>query len=139
MGEPAGTLIPLTDTGQMVADPAQDIRGRDVIDSDGEKIGTVADLLVDTAKNEVRFLRVEHGGLLGIGASSSFIPVEAVRRVTDDAVYVASSKRRVAGAPKYHPDLIGQRAYFEKVYGHYGYPPYWAPGYLYPGFPMGRY
>ncbi|MEU4692341.1 PRC-barrel domain-containing protein [Actinoplanes sp. NPDC023714] len=138
MGEPAGTLTPLTDTDQMVADPAQDVRGRDVIDSDGEKIGAVADLLIDTGTNHVRFLRVDHGGLLGIGATSSFIPVEAVRRVTDDEVHVETPRNRIAGAPRYDPDLVAQRDYFEKIYGHYGYPPYWTPGYFYPGFPTPR-
>jgi sporulation protein YlmC with PRC-barrel domain len=135
MGEPVGTLTPLTDTDQMVADPAEDVRGRDVIDSDGEKIGSVADLLIDTVTRNVRFLRVDHGGLLGIGASSSFVPVEAVRRVTEDEVHVGSSRDRVAGGPRYDPDLIGQRDYYQKIYGHYGYPPYWTPGYFYPGLP----
>ncbi|GGN63225.1 photosystem reaction center subunit H [Actinoplanes lobatus] len=135
MEEPIGTLTPLSETDQMIADPEQDVRGRTVIDSNGEKVGTVADLLVDTVENHVRFLRVTHGGILGIGAVSSFIPVDAVRRVTDDEVLIDSAKDRIAGAPQYDPDLIDQRDYYEKIYGHYGYPPYWAPGYLYPPFP----
>ncbi|MBG0561550.1 PRC-barrel domain-containing protein [Actinoplanes aureus] len=138
MEEPIGTLTPLSDTGQVVADPEQDLRGRTVIDSAGEKVGTVTDLLVDTAANAVRFLRVEHGGVLGFGATASFIPVDAISRVTDDEVYVESAKDRIAGAPRYDPDLVDQRDYYEKIYGHYGYPPFWTPGYFYPGFPNGR-
>ncbi|WP_433789025.1 PRC-barrel domain-containing protein [Actinoplanes sp. CA-252034] len=99
MGEPVGTLTALSDTNQLVADPALDVRGRSVIDSSGEKIGTVADLLVDTTTNHVRFLRVEHGGVLGFGAQSTFIPVESIARVTEDEVYVSSSKDHVAGGP----------------------------------------
>ncbi|XVV16001.1 PRC-barrel domain-containing protein [Actinoplanes sp. CA-131856] len=138
MGEPVGTLTPLSESDQAVADPAQDVRGRKVVDSDGEQVGTVADLLVDIEAGAVRFLCVEHGGVLGIGASSSFVPVEAVRRITDEAVEVASDRDRIAGAPRYDPDLVDQHDYYEQVYGHYGYPPFWAPGYMYPGFPLGR-
>jgi sporulation protein YlmC with PRC-barrel domain len=138
MSEPAGTLTPLSETDQMVADPGDDVRGRTVIDSAGENVGTVADLLVDNAEGKVRFLKVEHGGILGFGAASSFIPVDSVRRVTEDEVHVDSSKDRIAGAPKYDPELVEQRGYYEQIYGYYGYPPYWAPGHLYPGFPLGR-
>ncbi|MFI5892719.1 PRC-barrel domain-containing protein [Actinoplanes sp. NPDC051513] len=133
MAEPLGTLTPLSETGQTVADPAQDVRGRAVIDSAGEKVGTVADLLVDA--DTVRFLSVEHGGILGFGATTSFIPVDAIERVTDDEVHVASAKDRIAGAPRYDPDLADQKPYYEDLYGYYGYPPYWTPGYFYPGFP----
>ncbi|WP_229075103.1 PRC-barrel domain-containing protein [Actinoplanes sp. DH11] len=128
----------MTESDRMVADPAQDVRGRKVFDADGEEVGTVTDLLVDTDENAVRFLRVEHGGLLGFGASSSFIPVDAVRRVTDDEVHVDSPRDRIAGAPAYDPDLVDQVDYYDKVYGHYGYPPFWSRGYLYPGFPAAR-
>ncbi|MDI6100320.1 PRC-barrel domain-containing protein [Actinoplanes sp. NEAU-A12] len=133
MGESFGNLTPLSETNRLVADPAQDIRGRSVVDSAGEKIGTVADLLVDTDTNHVRILRVEHGGILGFGASSSYIPVEAVMRVTDDEVHVSSSKDHVAGGPPYDPDLADQRDYYEQLHGHYGQQPEYAPGSLFPG------
>jgi sporulation protein YlmC with PRC-barrel domain len=133
MGEPFGTLAALSDTRQLVANPAEDVRGRSVVDSGGEKIGTVADLLIETETNHVRFLRVEHGGVLGFGAQASFVPVEAIVRVTEDEVHVDSSKEHVAGGPRYDPDLIGERSYYEKIYGHYGQIPPYAPGSMYPG------
>ena len=132
MGESIGNLTPLSDTGRLVADPAQDIRGRSVVDSAGEKIGTVADLLVDTDTNHVRILRVEHGGILGFGATSSFIPVESVARVTDDEVHVSSSKDHVAGGPPYDPDLADQRDYYEQIHGHYAPGPDHAAGSVFP-------
>ncbi len=127
MAEPFGTLTPLSETDRVVADPDEDVRSRSVIDSAGEKVGTVADLLVDTVAGHVRFLRVEHGGILGFGASSSFVPVEAIHRVTEDEVHVGTSKDHVAGGPRYDPELVEQQQHFEQVYGHYGHPPYWAP------------
>jgi hypothetical protein len=39
----------------------------------------------------VRFLRVEHGGLFGFGQTKSFIPVDAITRITDDDVFIDHS------------------------------------------------
>ncbi|WP_239127690.1 PRC-barrel domain-containing protein [Asanoa siamensis] len=125
----------LSDTGRTVADPREDVRGKHVKDSDGTDIGTVADLLVDADEGRVRFLRVEHGGILGFGATPSFVPVEAVTAVLDEAVLIDQSSDRVAGAPRYDPELTDQADYYGDVYGYYGYPPFWVPGYVHPPFP----
>jgi sporulation protein YlmC with PRC-barrel domain len=128
-------LDKLSDTGQTVADPAEDIRGRSVKDKEGGDIGTVADLLVDSERGTVRFLLVEHGGILGFGATPSFIPVEAIARITEDCVYISQSGEQVAAAPRYDPDLADESQYYKDLYGYYGYPPFWTPGYMYPGYP----
>ncbi len=128
------TLYRLGDSNLTVAFPDEDVRGRKVFDRDGEEIGTVSDLLVDGHESKVRFLEVASGGILGIGESKVLIPVDAVTRVTDDAVHVDQTRERVAGAPRYDPTLAG-RPYWENLYGHYGYGPYWRPGYVYPPYP----
>ena len=132
------SLIKLSDSDRILADPAEDIRGRRVRDSDGDDLGKVDDLLIDEDEGKVRILRVEHGGILGLGATASFIPVDAVTDVTDDTVYVGASRDRVAGAPPYDPELLDGAEYFNQLYGYYGYMPYWGAGYMYPGFPYRR-
>jgi sporulation protein YlmC with PRC-barrel domain len=102
----SGTLMRLGDSDLMLADPAQDIRGHKVIDRDGEEIGKVDDLLVDNEQQKVRMLRVEHGGLLGIGATPLFLPVETVEHVEDDKVMIGRSQVQVVGAPEYDPELV---------------------------------
>jgi sporulation protein YlmC with PRC-barrel domain len=76
--EQGATLVNLGDTGLTVADPNADVRGRAVVDHNGEEIGKVDDLLIDDRERRVRFLRVGHGGFLGIGASHFLVPVDAV-------------------------------------------------------------
>jgi sporulation protein YlmC with PRC-barrel domain len=120
------TLVRLRDTDQTVADPNEDIRGRKVVDSSGEKIGTVEDLLVDREASALRMLRVEHGGVLGFGATPSFIPVEAVSRVGDDEVCIDQSRDQVADAPRYAPELADEPDYYIGLYDYYGYSPYWS-------------
>lgn len=136
MADEKTTLIRLKDSGQMVAEPAEDVRGRKVRNAGGEELGTVESLLIDIEEEKVRFLRVEHGGILGFGATPSFIPVDAVTEVKDDEVVVDQSKERVAGAPHYDPDLVDQRPYYESLYGYYGYPPFWSPGHPTPDYPF---
>jgi sporulation protein YlmC with PRC-barrel domain len=120
------TLVRLRDTDQTVADPDQDIRGRSVLDSSGEKVGTVEDLLIDPEENAVRMLRVEHGGILGFGTTSSFIPVEAVSAVEADRVRIDQSRARISDAPRYDPELVDEPDYYLGLYDYYGYAPYWT-------------
>jgi sporulation protein YlmC with PRC-barrel domain len=113
----SGTMMRLSDSDQ-------------VLDRAGNEIGKVDDLLIDTEHKRVRMLRVEHGGLLGIGTTPLFIPVEAVERITDDEVGIERSRGEVADAPRYEPELVDADTYFTDLYGYYRYMPYWAPGYL---------
>lgn len=132
------SLIMLSDSDRTIADPAEDIRGRRVCDKHDNDLGKVDDLLVDADEGKVRMLRVEHGGLLGFGATPSFVPVDAVTRITDETVYVAQSRDEVADAPRYDPDLTDETEYYGSLYGYYGYPPFWVSGYVYPGYPTHR-
>ncbi|BCY13070.1 PRC-barrel domain-containing protein [Actinoplanes sp. L3-i22] len=131
-------LIKLSDSDRMVGDPAEDIRGRTVQDRDGNDLGRVDDLLIDPEEQKVRMLHVAHGGILGFGATSSYVPIEAIRAIDDDVVHVAEPKQIVAGAPRYDPELIDATEYYNELYRHYGYAPFWSNGYIYPGYPYYR-
>ena len=126
------TISKLSDSGQSIA-PIDDIRGRTVRDKDGADLGKVHDLLIDDHEHRVRFLLVEHGGFLGLGATESFIPVDDITTITDTLVSINHTREHVAAAPAYNPDLIDARSYHGSIYNHYGYTPYWDPGYHYPG------
>jgi len=129
------TLSKLSDSGRTVASADEDIRGRKVKDKDGHDVGRVDDLLIDGEDRKVRFLRVEHGGFLGFGETKSFIPVDAITRITEDDVFINHSREHVAGAPRYDPDLKDELPYYTGLYGYYGYAPFWGVGYAYPGYP----
>lgn len=93
------TLITMSDTGQTVADSADDIRGRKVKDKDGIDIGEVHDPLIDLREHKAQFLLIEHGGLRGFGETKSFVPVDAISRITTDDVYISHTREHVARAP----------------------------------------
>jgi sporulation protein YlmC with PRC-barrel domain len=128
----SATLYTLGDRGQTIDGSANDVRGREVKDKDGNGIGKVADLLIDDREQKVRFLLVEHGGFLGFGEKKTLIPVDAITKITEHEVLLDQTRERVAGAPGYDPDLADDRPYHSGIYSYYGYGPYWGGGYTYP-------
>ncbi|WP_422735727.1 PRC-barrel domain-containing protein [Micromonospora sp. WMMD729] len=128
-------LVKLGDSGQTIAAPEQDVRGRRVLDADGDDLGKVNDLLIDRDEHKVRFLRVEHGGLLGIGATATFIPVEAISDVTEDTVRVDLTREKIEQAPTYDPEVVEETGYYEDVYWYYGYAPFFNPSGVAPPYP----
>jgi sporulation protein YlmC with PRC-barrel domain len=131
-------LVKLSDTDETIKLGDEDVRRHLVKDKNGDDIGKVDDLLVDLTENKVRFLVVESGGFLGMGEKKSFIPIDAISRITKDEVHLGQSGERVAGAPPYDPDLINNRDYHLNSYSYYGYAPYWSGGYMYPNLLFAR-
>ncbi|HEU4681113.1 MAG TPA: PRC-barrel domain-containing protein [Gemmatimonadales bacterium] len=129
-----GTLRALNESEVMLTDLREDLRGREVRDIAGEKIGTVDEVLVDDREKQVRLVLVGAGGFLGLENTQVLIPVDAIIRITDAEVYIRRTRRHAAGAPLYDSRLVDQR-YLESVYAYYGYYPYWAPCYSYPRHP----
>lgn len=120
--QPNAVLVRISDGGQTLADPADDVRGRHVRDRNDEDLGVVDELLIDTHERKVRMLRIAHGGLLGVGATRSFVPVEAVTSVEDDVVRIDQTRARVGNAPRYDPDVVEAPVVYAPLYGYYGYP-----------------
>ena len=117
-------LVRLRDTDQTVSSSGEDIRGRMAKDKDGHDLGTIEGLLIDEAERKVRFMEVASGGFLGLGESKSLIPIEAITRMTPDAVYIGHTRAHVAGAPRYDPELVESRLdYFFNLFPYYGSPP----------------
>jgi sporulation protein YlmC with PRC-barrel domain len=133
--ETYGKLVKLSDVGQTVADKNMDLRGRQVVDKDGLKLGKIDALLIDDADRKVRFLEVESGGFLGIGERKSMIPIDGISTIGPDEVNIDQSGKTVAAVPTYDPALIDETV-LGNTYQHYGFLPYWGTGYAYPGFPF---
>jgi sporulation protein YlmC with PRC-barrel domain len=121
-------LEKLTQSGLELADPATDLRGRDVFDRDDQAVGTVADVLIDLNQRKARMLEVvSGGGLLGIGKKQFLVPIEAVIGGDPRTVYIDKPKDEILAGPAYQPDQIDEEEdHYAEVYAHYGTPPYWV-------------
>lgn len=134
MGETA-ILVRLTDSDLTLANPADDVRGKPVVDRGGDAIGEVDNLIVDEAECRVRLLQVSCGGFLGLATQKVLVPVDAITSA-NDVVHIDTDRDHVASSPVYDPDLALQQDVVAGLYEHYGMLPYWNNGYQTPGFPF---
>lgn len=122
-------LVKLSEANITLSDPSHDLRDDEVFDNNGEEIGKVKDLLIDEKNHQVRMLLVGEGGFLGIGEDRVMIPTDAITRVENKQVHVDLERNVVAKGPTFDPKQSGHEPYWIGAYGHYGFLPFWAPGY----------
>ena len=118
-----------------LSDPADDVLGLEVLDSIGQRIGQVEELLVDLRERRVRLLRVRSADPRGRAGATRLIPVDAVWRITDRDISINRGRSHVQAGPADVGTDPEQRD-LERIYAHYGYYPYWEPGYAYPSYPV---
>lgn len=87
-----------------------------MVDSEGRKVGTIADVYVDDATGEPEWLAV-HTGLLG--SHISFVPLAGARE-EGGRVHVVHSKEVIKASPNIpvHGELTANEE--ERLYRHYG-------------------
>jgi uncharacterized protein (TIGR02271 family) len=95
---------------------AYEWQGRDVVGSDGEKIGTVDEVYLDTASGQPEWLSI-NTGLFGL--KSSFAPIQGARP-EGGAVRVAYTKEQVKDAPSVEPDQELNDSEERALWSHYG-------------------
>ena len=95
---------------------AYDWRGREVVGSDGEKIGTVDEVYLDTASGDPEWLSI-NTGLFGL--KSSFAPIEGAQ-ADGGAVRLAYTKEQVKDAPGVEPDQELNDSEERALWDHYG-------------------
>lgn len=95
---------------------ADELIGRDVIDPEGDKIGTAHDLYLDNETGQPEWLAVTTGLF---GTKVSFVPIDGVA-LAGDEILVRYSKDQVKDAPRAEAD--GQLSPDEEnaLYAHYG-------------------
>ena len=92
-------LIRLGDSDFVPANPENDVRGKDVYDAEGQRIGNLEDLYIDQQEREIRFLEVGAGGFLKLGEKRFLVPVEAVTRVAEDRVTIEPDRTEKVEGP----------------------------------------
>jgi uncharacterized protein (TIGR02271 family) len=96
---------------------AQTYRGATIVDSAGEKIGTVDGIYLDRASGEAEWAAVKTGLF---GMKSSFVPITGATPAGDGQLRVDVTKDQVKDAPKIDDDGELSTEEEQQLYAHYG-------------------
>ena len=117
-------LVRLSDSDFVPQNPEDDLRGKDVYDAQGQRIGSVEDLYIERKEREVRFLEVGAGGFLGIGEKRFLVPVEAVTQVTEDRVTIEPERTQKVEGPAPFDTKVAPPPAADRRAEDYASPPY---------------
>ena len=115
-------IVKLSSADFHLNEPWQDVRGFDVYDINGDKIGSVEDLYFDRETHVARFFDVSTGGFLKMGKKHLLIPVEEFTRDAseEDRVRVNHDRDKVLGSPEFDLNVVPDINLQRSVYGYYG-------------------
>ena len=91
-------------------------RGADVLDQDGDKVGTVEEIYLDQQTDRPEWALVKTGLF---GNKSTFVPLTSVSEQGDD-LRVPFEKDRIKDAPKIDPEQELSQDEERELYSHYG-------------------
>jgi len=91
-----------TSSGHTTAILASKVKGTDVYNRDGTKIGTVEDIVLDKQSNQIMFAALGFGGFVGIGEKYYPVPWSMLNYDENKGGYVVPLDReRIENAPAY--------------------------------------
>ena len=98
-------------------DEVQGWHGRKLVDADGDKIGTIADVFLDRHTGEPEWATVKTG-LFGL--KSSFVPIRDAEVTSEDELRVPFQKEQVKDAPRIDADGELSPEQERQLWEHYG-------------------
>jgi sporulation protein YlmC with PRC-barrel domain len=123
--------------GQRGEGPGPDIMAADTLEGDsvvntlGEDLGKIKDIMIDVNSGRVAYAVLSSGGLLGIGDKLFAIPWSAMVLDANRKCFVLDvSKDRLDKAPGFDKDHWPSMAdlnWATQVHAYYGQPNYWQP------------
>ena len=114
-------------SGSLIA--AEKVEGTDVYNLQGDKLGTVDDIMLDKVSGKAIYAIMSFGGFLGIGEKYHPVPWSMLTYDTNKGGFVVPlDKRQLQGAPAYGAGEMrfGDRNWNKSVYDYYKVPPYWT-------------
>lgn len=124
---------------------SSDIVGSSVQNLQGEQLGNIENLIVDTQSGQILFAVLSCCGFLGFGTDLFAVPWVNLTPKPASGIFILDVElERLREAPTFSPDnwpAIGDRQWGVGIYQHYGYPPQTYPatgyGYGYAPYPQG--
>ncbi len=119
-----------TPSGHTTAILASKVRGTPVYNTEGEKIGTVEDVVLDKMSNNIMFAVLGSGGTLGMGEKFRPVPWSMLDYDQDKGGYVVPvGKNVLENAPAYRMEDLtsddGEQAIRAEAFSYYNAERYW--------------
>jgi sporulation protein YlmC with PRC-barrel domain len=101
--------------------------GKAVMNTQGDKLGTVKDFVTDS-DGKISFALVSHGGFLGFGEREVAVPYSALSYNKEKEYFTCDiSADRFANAPEFKDEAtLHDRSVAEEIYRYFGQQPYWS-------------
>ena len=99
------------------------VEGTAVYNANGDKLGSIDDLMIDRRSGQVRYAVLEFGGFLGINTDRYPLPWSMLKYDMQLEGYVVPlQKEQLDSAPRYTDTDVPEYTddYGRKVYDHYG-------------------
>jgi sporulation protein YlmC with PRC-barrel domain len=127
---PSGETIMPTASGHTTAILASKVKGTPVYNVQGEKVGTVEDVVLDKTSNNIMFAVLGSGGVLGVGEKYRPVPWSVLDYDQKMGGYVVPLDRQsLDKAPAYRMEDLtrgdGGGAIMSETYSYYKVPAYW--------------
>ena len=109
---------------------ASTLCGDKVKNPQGEHIGEIKEIMIDTYNGKVSYAVLSFGGFMGLGEKLFAIPWQALSLDREKHEFVLSvAKETLAKAKGFDkndwPDFADSKFNNEEIYNQYGYQPYW--------------
>lgn len=88
---------------------AEEIVGKEVVNQEGEVIGEIDDVVVDTS-SQMQLAVIDVGGFLGIGDKSVAVSFDQLQLTDDDRVRSDLTRETLEAQPEYDPAQFGEAA-----------------------------
>jgi len=102
--------------------------GDDVVNSKGEDLGSIEELMIDLDEGRVAYAVLSFGGFLGLGDKYFAIPWDALTVDTVNERFILNvHKDTLKDAPGFDKDNWPEVTpdYAMRIYSYYGFEPYW--------------
>lgn len=108
---------------------ASTLEGDDVVNRQGEKLGTLDEVMLDVPTGRIAYAVLSSGGLLGVGERLYAIPWRALTLDPENKCFILDvAKERLQAAPGFDKDhwpTMGDESWAQEVHSYYGLRPYW--------------
>ena len=107
---------------------AEKVNGTNVYNMDGDKLGTVDDIMIDKVSGKAIYAVMAFGGFLGMGEKQHPLPWSSLTYDESKGGYVVNlDKAKLEQAPTLDPDenFVWTPDYGRRVDQYYGAPTYW--------------